>query len=218
MKSGVRLLGCVLLPLVVFVAACPSDPCPPGQQLREERFPDRFQLRSKGCVDRAADGSIRSQGAWVWFYETGQREAEGAYLNGLENGATGETGIPRSGRHGPWIFWHPNGQPKQQGTYRDGKLDGQGLEWFENGQKKLEGTFKNGQQEGRVTTWYADGQRRSEAGFKAGQPHGRWTFWHENGQREREGTFLNGTQEGDWTVWDARGEPVDAPADVDERR
>lgn len=200
------------------LAACSSDPCPPGQDLQVERFHDRFQARSKGCVDRDAEGRLRLQGRWQWFYEDGQPEAVGAYRDGRVDGAEGKTGIPRGGREGPWVFWYPSGQKKQQLSYVDGKPEGPGYQWYESGQKQFDGAFSKGRREGRVTLWHPNGQKRSVATFKDGRPQGLWTSWHANGRKKREGTYEDGEPVGTWTVWDEDGGIVYEGPDVGDER
>jgi len=180
---------CITALLPFAPTACSNDPCPPGQTLHVGRFHDRFQARSRGCVDRDDAGRIRLQGRWEWFYESGRPEAVGAYRNGRADGPTGQTGIPRRGREGPWMFWHANGQKKQQLSYVDGRPEGPGYQWYENGQQQYEAQFRDGRADGAWNSWYANGQKHQEGTYEDGQPVGVWTVWDESGVKVHEGPY-----------------------------
>ena len=58
-------------------AACTREPCPRGQEAREERYPGGTQLKSKGCVGKDSDDNYRAQGRWEFFYRTARRKPRG---------------------------------------------------------------------------------------------------------------------------------------------
>ena len=122
-----RLLLCVIA--TTCLGACSgglerfSSSCPSGQELREERY-DATSIKARGCVGRNSENNYRREGRWEFFHPSGQKEAEGSYVDGFQGGETGNTGILIDGREGLWAFWHDNGQTEQEGSYRDGKLEG----------------------------------------------------------------------------------------------
>jgi hypothetical protein len=151
--------GVALAAVLVCVASYTKAPCPSGQDLREEKFPDSPQVKARGCIDRDAKGNDRLQGKWEWFYKSGQKEAEGVFKDGFVGGEKDETGIPKSGREGSWTFWHDNGQKESAWTFKAGKVEGAHTHWYKNGKKKAEGTAKDGTGDGpytqcrSITTW-----------------------------------------------------------------
>jgi antitoxin component YwqK of YwqJK toxin-antitoxin module len=70
-------------------------------------------------------------GVAVWYYDNGQKRAEGTYKDGRPNGKV--------------TAWHENGQKGYEGTYKDGELDGLSTTWYENGQKNFEVNYKDGE-------------------------------------------------------------------------
>ena len=65
------------------------------------------------------------------YYENGQLESQGTYVNGK--------------KHGEYKYWHENGQIWSQGTYVNGEIHGETKSWYENGQLESQGTYVNGQ-------------------------------------------------------------------------
>ena len=56
------------------------------------------------------------------FHENGQKQSEGEYKNGKQNGH--------------WIGWYANGQKSKEGGFKNGKQEGLWTSWYENGRKK----------------------------------------------------------------------------------
>jgi len=106
-------------------------------------------------------GYIKGQnvrtGEWVYWWENGQRQAEGRYVDHLEEGL--------------WVGWHENGQKAFEGSFKNGEKEGLWTRWDENGQKESEGSYKNGEKEGLWTEWFETGHIRSKLSgiYKAGE-------------------------------------------------
>lgn len=163
----------VVLALVVLFAleACSKEACPKGQELREERFPNSTQARSRGCVGQDKEGNYLLQGAWEFFYENGQKASAGMYMDGNAGSEKNEWGVPMDGQVGLWVSWYRSGQKAQEldlGTER--LITGRKDRWHENGQKAEEAVFKDGVPVGVVRNWYPNGQKEQEVTFQDGHP------------------------------------------------
>src|SRR5690606_1583737 len=90
---GLQVLKMIASVWLVLIFAIPSSAeaaCPPGQDLRTDRS-SNGQVEARGCVGRGADGNYRRQGPWTYWYENGQKRAEGAYKDDKQEG--------------PWTYW-----------------------------------------------------------------------------------------------------------------
>jgi antitoxin component YwqK of YwqJK toxin-antitoxin module len=183
-----------------------GGPCASGEELRETPQAGWNNPRSRGCVDKYANGKYRAQGRWVFFYRDGSKEAEGNYRNSFMGDERGLTFISEEGRDGRWLVWYENGQKKAETTYDDGKPTGLATRWHENGQKEFEGTWVDGKLNGTVTNWYKNGQKESEGTSVDGKLNGLSTNWYENGQKASESTWADGKLNGLATSWYENGQ------------
>jgi len=139
-------------------------------------------------------------GEVVMYYDTGEKEYQGTYENGLlvtysylnkdgtvKEPVNGETLIDRNG-----LFYEVNGQKPYTGDV---------FELHKDGSRKSSGTLKGGKNNGLTTGWYENGQKEGEVTFKDGILDGLTTGWYENGQKMFEGTFKDGKQDGLHTIW-----------------
>ena len=168
-------------------------------------------------------------GEVVMYYDTGEKEYQGTYENGLlvqysylnkdgtvKEPINGETLIDRSGLFyevngqkpytGDVFELHKDGSRKSTGSLKGGSYNGLIIGWYENGQKEGEVTFKDGILDGLTTGWYENGQKRFEETYKDGELDGLVTTWYENGQKEVEGTFKDGKLDGLGTSWYENGQ------------
>src|SRR5690606_36168466 len=157
-----RMIASVWLVLIFAIPSSAEAACPPGQDLRTDRS-SNGQVKARGCVGRGADGNYRRQGPWTFWYENGQKKAEGAFKDDK--------------KEGPWTYWHVNGQKESEGAYKNGKREGPWTAWYENGQKMAEGAYKDGKREGRWTYWYANGQKGAEGAYKDGRRECGRNWW-----------------------------------------
>ena len=63
-------------------------------------------------------------GKWTWWYENGQLELEGNYVNGE--------------RDGKWTLWYENGQKCIETYFLNGVMGSTWSQWHENGQERLD--------------------------------------------------------------------------------
>jgi antitoxin component YwqK of YwqJK toxin-antitoxin module len=187
-----------------------SSPCPDGQELREERY-DSTSISARGCVGKDSENNYRREGRWEYFYPSGQKQAEGSYVDGFqgEEGRFAGFRIDGDGREGPWVLWYENGQKSGEGSYRDGKEEGPYTSWYDNGQKEAEGSYRDGKEEGLYTSWYDNGQKSEESNYRDGKLEGLSTIWWDNGQKEAEVTYRDGTRTSG-TEWNESGNQIRA--------
>ena len=151
-------------------------------------------------------------GEVVMYYDTGEKEYQGTYENGLlvsysylhkdgsvKEPVNGENLIDRGG-----LLYETNGQKpytgevfelysdggrKYTGLLKGGKKDGLWTYWHQNGQKEYERSFKDGERNGLSTNWYENGQKDYESTWKDGKKDGLYTAWYSNGQKKSETTY-----------------------------
>ena len=80
-------------------------------------------------------------GEWTFWYESGQKESEGRYVDHQKDG--------------PWTFYHENGKKDAEGEYKEGQREGEWTAWNETGEKESEGAYEADRREGEWATWYA---------------------------------------------------------------
>ena len=131
-------------------------------------------------------------GVWRFWYENGQLEQQGNYVNDKEDGL--------------WRFWYENGQLKRQGNFVNGNAEGLWRFWYENGQLSQQGNTVNGNEEGLWRFWYENGQLKQQGNYVNDEMEGLWRFWYENGQLKQQGNFVNGNAEGLWRIWYENGQ------------
>jgi antitoxin component YwqK of YwqJK toxin-antitoxin module len=115
-------------------------------------------------------------GEVVMYYDTGEKEYQGTYENGLLVS---------------YSYLHKDGSVKEP-VNGENLIDRGGLLYETNGQKPYTGE---------VFELYDDGGRKHSGLLKGGEKDGLWTFWNENGQKKEEGNYKNDKKYGLWTFW-----------------
>ena len=144
-----KLIPIALVALSLLVGC--SDPSGGGEMIAEEYA--NGQLKSRGYIK----GKNIRTGGWTFWYEDGQKESEGRYVDHQ--------------REGLWTNWDENGQ-KSKGEYKDGKQEGLWTEWRENGKKWGEGEYKDGKIKGLWTYWRDNGHKWGTGNYKDGKREG----------------------------------------------
>ena len=162
-------------------------------------------------------------------YDTGQKEYQGTYENGLlvsysylhkdgsvKEPVNGENLIDRGGLlyetngqkpyTGDVFELHKDGSRKYTGLLKGGKKDGLWTSWYENGQKDEEVVYKDGEEHGLVTNWYENGQKSEKITMRYGKLDGLYKRWHRNGKKWSEGGFKDGERDGLWNRWHDNGQ------------
>ena len=158
------------------------------------------QLVSEGLVNE--QGAM--EGAWVEFYATGEKRAEGSYKEGRKDGEW--TFFHRSGKveqkgkylngqaQGTWQWYYEAGQLHREELYRKGREDGASVEYDEQGVVITKGEYIDGRREGK---WYYEvGDHKEEGSYKDGLKDGPWIYTYGNGKKYFAGTFVNGDANG----------------------
>jgi len=128
--------------------------------------------------------TLHKNGAYVEYYEGGQKKSEEFFDNGIEAGI--------------WTTWHESGERNSAVAY------------YEGGKKKSEEFFDNGIETGIWTTWHESGERKSAvAYYEGGQKkseeffdNGIETGWYESGQLK----FKRDSNSGSSTTWYESGQ------------
>ena len=157
-------------------------------------------------------------GEWVYFYDNGQKEKQGHYINNLMQGTwtfwladgsdswTAQYEKGAGANNGRITTAYKNGQKKTESTYRDGRQHGVATVWHETGRAIQEQHYRNGRQDGRRTQWFfATGKKRLEDHWKDGQREGLESQWHPSGQLASEGNLVDNQKDGVWTRWHRNG-------------
>jgi antitoxin component YwqK of YwqJK toxin-antitoxin module len=177
-----------------------------------------FNYESGG---RRAAGALalgRETGPWQSWWENGNLQAEGNYVDGQpdstwtyydEDGKLSKHLTFRLGvEHGPVTEYYADGGIASQGQYKDGRQDGEWTFLDPQGVVMSKGNFAVDQPDGQWEYYYANGQLRSQGKFDAGKQLGLWVAWTEAGAKIEE---IEYTEEGVSRIlntWDDRGRPV----------
>ena len=154
---------------------------------RVETWPDgsvreRFEER----VD--ADGTRVRHGAYESFFENGEKEAKGNYVDGR--------------RDGKWTFRWENGERRASGRFTEGQRSGKWVFFKEDGSDDI---LRSGKWD------YVSERDEDGRGFQGAlldkAKHGTWTYFRAGGQVLCEGEYIRGSVMGPWILWHADGSP-----------
>jgi antitoxin component YwqK of YwqJK toxin-antitoxin module len=130
------------------------------------------------------------QGHFVYYFENGQKQSEGEYMNDKHEGR--------------WTYWYENGNKKSEGNCTAGNLEGEWTYWHESGEKKSQGNYIRSNKDGSWTYWHQNGQPESIEIFKTGSISSAKVFY-KNGALNYEGDYFNGKRHGTWTFYNVDG-------------
>ena len=68
-------------------------------------------------------------GKWIYYYENGQKESEGNFLNGKQEGH--------------YTNWYDNGNKETEGDFKNDKKEGRWTYWYKRGQLREEFVYKD---------------------------------------------------------------------------
>lgn len=95
------------------------------------------------------------EGAWLKWYESGQKEYEGAWQKGK--------------RHGKESAWYANGKEKSQGEFDMDIPKGVHTTWYENGQMETKKPYVDGKPYGVWQFWSEAGVKQKHEVYDKGQ-------------------------------------------------
>lgn len=134
----------------------------------------------------------KEDGKWVYYYDNGNKKAEGKYLKGKQQGN--------------WKFYYPNGKIKQQGNYSLGKLTGSWKWYYDNGYLLKEEFYIYGKQDGEAIEYSELGEIISKGNYIEGFKEGNWIY--KIGDQEYKGKYVMGEQDGTWKSYYIEEETV----------
>lgn len=121
------------------------------------------QAKVLRTAKRGSGGELVSHGPYVAYYESGQEEMAGEYVEGV--------------RDGLWQWWYPDGRKKAECHYVDGI--GEFRSWYESGRPLHVGKYDNEQRTGTWVEYFESGGKHMEGAYLDDQQHGVWTYWEE---------------------------------------
>ncbi len=150
-----RLRGFAALVMAWTMAACSAAPS------YEERYPSG-RLRASGAL--TLDTPPLRTGHWVFWYESGQKQAEGYYVKGRSDGRVDELGVPVDGQRGVWSGWFESGAKAFEYTLdAEGRHIGTSTRWYPNGVRASEATPPDRYGHFVVRQWYRNGAKHLES-------------------------------------------------------
>ena len=134
-------------------------------------------------------------GKWNWYYESGEVEEEGHYVDGEIQGE--------------YVWYYESGEVDQKGHYVDGKQQGEYVLYYESGGMKIEATLVDGNLQGKVFLYYQSGGVEEEENYVDGTMHGEYVWYYESGEVKEEGNYVDGKRQGKWVYHDEDGSITD---------
>ena len=147
-------------------------------EVRRESWPDGSPKSEKHA--KRIHGAFIDHGRWTLWYENGQVQANGEYVDGKLDGVYQE--------------WYDNGQLRARGNYSEGTKEDVFTLWDRQGAKTHEWHYAANKQHGTRTIWYPNGSRKSQVEFVDGRMEGKLIEWDEAGQIIKEVIYVNGTR------------------------
>ena len=154
------------------------------------------------------------QGHYVYYYENGNKESEGNYIDDkrdgvwlfwFENGRKMSNGVFRNdSKEHKWVYWFDNGKENSEGSYLEGVREGLWVYWFETGDKKSEGRYIHDNYENLWKFYYLSGKIETEELYKNGVIISAIGFF-ENGKQKYKGLYKNEKKYGEWNYWNVDG-------------
>jgi|GEM_PF-3556282 len=142
---------------------------------------ENAKIRSKGAYEVKGRFKKRT-GHWTTFYESGEKESEGEYID--------------NDKAGRWQEWYANGNQREDGFFEKGAYDGKYKDYFENGQLRSEGEFKSKGKlklHGNHGFWIP----LPTVGFtmkRESVMHGMWKYYDDRGTLMRQEAWFNGSK------------------------
>ena len=133
---------------------------------------------AKGIVD---EFGVR-QGSWLEYYLSGEKRAEGTYVDGQREGA--------------WIYYYRSGKVEQKGKYQKGKSHGQWKWYYESRALHRDEYYRKGREEGEAVEYAEDGEIITKGEFIDGFKEGKW--FYKVGDHTEEGSYIAGSKDGVW--------------------
>lgn len=129
------------------------------------------------------------------FYQTGDKMAEGRYIDQKKEGVwktyganevlLSEGSYVADKKYGMWKTFHRNGQVAKEVMIENDLEQGLEKKYFEDGQLKEEATYKDGFKEGKTIVYNASGDTAVVGTYFKDRRDGEWRYYNENNQLEK---------------------------------
>jgi len=138
---------------------------------------------------KTAEGRLdtisQKQGLWTLFFDDGQVQAKGEFLNNVKTGA--------------WEFFYNNGILRQKGIYSEGFPEGKWLWFYDNGNILREENYLYGEISGLVYELDVAGDTVAKGNYTQNTKHGKWFF--KIGDEYEIGEYYYGRKKGEWIAY-----------------
>lgn len=183
-------------------------PIPEDIQTTKEFAPEHARLRLPlviGCfviLSISAFSLSRGvSGPQVYYYETGEMQAQGEMVNGQEDNT--------------WAYYYPSGQVQIQGDYKNGLEEGSWMFYYEDGSLMRAGDYQHGLFHGVWRNYTPEGQLTDSSIYELGRKTGASKSYYENGKLAKEGVFERDRESGLWNYYYDNG-TLSASGEFDE--
>lgn len=148
-------------------------------EVKSSRIYENGVITGEGIVKK--NGS--KNGPWVLFYESGNKLAEGRFVNGKKVGS--------------WKFYHDNGSLETEGEYSsNGKQDGLWKEYYETGNLREEINYYEGVYDGVFKAYNDSGEVVIQGKYKEDYEDSTWVYTI--GDHYEFGSYREGLKTGEW--------------------
>lgn len=154
------------------------------------------QKIGEGIIDEQG----RKIGSWKDYYPTGEKKAQGNFLDNRQSGSWTyyfiNGGIEQKGRfergrfHGLWLWYYPNGNTWREESYFNGREDGIFIEFDRTGKILEKGDYISGERDGEWV--YQVGDHEEKGSYVIGLREGIWKHFYSDGKLKYEGNYSQG--------------------------
>lgn len=143
------------------------------------------KILSEGIIGE--DGS--KEGTWKNFYENGEVQSTGDYLNNRQNG--------------PWKFFLRGGFPEQTGSFASGYISGEWKWYFYGGNLLRIENYNKGRRDGKYIEFSNWGDTLVNGSYQGGEMNGFWIT--RIGDIVEKGKYRNGLKDSIWCAYYGNG-------------
>lgn len=128
----------------------------------------------------------------IHYYQTGEKMAEGVYLNQKKQGL--------------WSTYGAREIVVEQGNYISGKKYEVWKTFYPNGKLSHEVSFQNDLENGTFKKYFESGNLLQEGTYTMGYRQGKTVYYHQNGKVKVTGQYEKDTRDGKWVFFNEKGE------------
>lgn len=150
--------------LLVFVLVFSASSCDDGMEEVEVTY-SSGKIKAKGKMYNGIE-----HGAWVRYYENGQKESEGVFDMGAQDGV--------------WKWWYASGQLREKSTFIINDATGKSVRYYEDGSVRAEDFWKEDIKIGTAKAFHPNGKVNYIGKFLDGLKDSTWILHYDNGQVE----------------------------------